>query len=455
MKQQKLLVCALFLEVGTVLAGSFSASKKKDEAVFEFVNLVQKRFYVIRRLEGAVERLLEQYRFLCGQGEGARQGYVPRGLSQGCLHRERSHRGCSLERELHSVHASWQDCLAYKKVMDDTQVRELVVHLIVLYDALIKASGMAVKGQEPSLNALLLERALEGAFAVRKETFSCSGLNDLLDTVDTLSARSRGLLAAENHGWHFHDGEFQNLLAAESTYPAASADGSLGAVQTGAEPANAEPDAALLETFIEPSEQGEFLINTTLRFYLVQRLHGVFEQLARLAGSKKVSCIGLWLPAVERFQSPAARACVEKMVAQDSLQPLFACWEDVSSYRSIGDAHLIKELLLIVVQIYRLLMKALAPDQVQEEVPTEQVLDLYSVISSLPLPELFSLLDELAQESSSIVTVYQQGATQGWKSVFKQYWWMPPVVLAGCASLYWRMKRFLGKPQLRKGLLAE
>jgi len=311
-----------------------------------------------------------------------------------------------------------------------------------------------------------------------------------------LAARSRGLLASENHGWHFHDWEFQgqssaensfgeqsqiiqsqiiqsqiiqsqivqsqefsqSLLADGSTYPAASADESLGVVQTGtepanAEPANAEPDAALLETFIEPSAQGEFVINTTLRFYLVQRLHGVFEQLARLADSKKVSCIGLWLPAAESFQSPAVRACVEKMVAQDSLQPLFTCWEDVSSYRSIGDAHLIKELLLIVVQIYRLLMKALAPDQVQEEVPTEQVLDLYSVISSLPLPELFSLLDELAQESSSVITVYQQGAAQGWKSVFKQYWWVPPVVFAGCASLYWRMKRFLGKPQLRKGLL--
>lgn len=517
MKRQKLLVYALFFGFGTSLAGSLSGSKKKDEDVLEFVNLVQKRFYVIRRLEGAVERLLAQYGSLCGQGDGAsRQRWVPREcLGRGCPHRECPHRRCphrrcphrrcSLERELFLVNASWQDCLAYKQVMNDTQVRELLVHLIVLYDALIKVSGMTVEGKTSSLTAQLLEKELEGAFAVRKKTFSCYGLNDLLDTVDTLAATSRGLSTAELHDWHFHDWEFQGqgeqsfaynssgeqsqivqsqivqsqegaqgLLADESNYHMASANESLVVVQTDTKPvdtesvntepvntelvtvelAGTEPDAALLETFIKPSEQGEFVINTTLRFYLVQRLHGVFEHLARLADGKKIACIGLYLPTVESFQSPAARACVEKMVAQDSLQPLFDCWEDVGSYRSIGDAHLIKELLLIVVQIYRLLMKALAPDQVQEEVPTEQVLDLYSVISSLPLPELFSLLDELAHESSSVVAAYQQGATQGWKSVFKQYWWVPPVVLAGCASLYWRMKRFLGKPQLRKGLAA-
>jgi hypothetical protein len=106
-------------------------------------------------------------------------------------------------------------------------------------------------------------------------------------------------------------------------------------------------------------------------------------------------------------------------------------------------------MLLIVVQVYKVFMKVLVPHQEQAEAEADKVLDVFTTISSLPLPELFMLLDELTQQSLSIITSIHQGTKPEWKILFKQYWWLPPVVVAGCATLYLRIKHLLWHPQYR------
>lgn len=386
-------------------------NENKYDTVLTFVNLVQKRYYVIRRLEGAVDHLLSRYGAVCGKN-----------------------RGCLLERELSLVNSFWQDCLSYKHIMSDRHIRELLAHLIVLYDGLLKICGK------------------ESGLAITREAFSKRGLGELLDTVDVLSAMSRDLCAShpldENSlresllgekipGWQplgLKSSELPHFFFLERN--------------EGEEPAAAEPDGEVLGGAYRSDD---FLVNTTLRFYLLQRLAVPIEQLSKIACSSNAACLCAQLPPVDSFQSQPVRECLQKIGTELSLQPLLKLWERVSSYRYIGDPYLIREMLLIVVQVYKVLMKFIVPSQEQVEVQDEQVLDVYTTISSLPLPELLMLLDELTQQSSSVIAAYQEGTALGWQATFKHYWWVPPVMIAGCATLYLRIHKLLWHPHYRQG----
>jgi len=445
----------------------------ENEAVFDFVNSIQKRYYVIRRLEGAVDQLLLRYKLLCEPCSN--RGYwsqatlnqekelqscdkKSRDLSWGCLHRGCLHRGCSLEQELFRVSTYWKDFISYKYIMNDAHTRGLLVHLIVLYDALLKVSDAV----EPVLGLdkeLFLEHGRDAFLDVR--TLSCRTLDDLLDVVDILSAKNRKLpmlkpfLASQ---LLFSEAD---LAAAEVVPTGVVLEES---VLANAEPANAEPDEKALNYLAEPDQQGEFLINTTIRFYMIQRLNASLAPLAKLVLGRDASRICAQLLSapvpsadalsadvllVDSFQSPVMRDCLKKMQKEGSLAPLFVVWESVGSYRHIGDSNLIRELLLVAIQVYRLLMKVVAPKQEQDAVQVQEVLGLYSTISSLPLTELFFLLDEFMQQANSVAEAYQQGAAQGWNVTLKQYWWVPPVVVAGCVSLYLRVNQYVSHVQYR------
>lgn len=424
--------------------GIFKNDPLKNDAVFDFVNNVQKRYYIIRRLEAAVERLLLRYKSLCEPCSN--RGY-------GCSHRGCLHRGCSLEQELFRVSTYWKDFLSYKYIMNDTHTRELLVHLIVLYDALLKVSG-AVAPESGLDKELFLEHGRAALLDVRT-LLSCCTLDDLLDVVDILSAQSRKLPT-------LNPSLASQLLFSEADLAAAEVDVA-GVVPTGvvleeSVLVNAEPDEKTLNYLAEPDQQGEFLINTTIRFYMIQRLNASLAPLAKLALGRDASRICAQLlsahvPSTDDFQSPVMRDCLKKMHTEGSLAPLFVVWESVGSYRYIGDNNLIRELLLVAIQVYRLFMKVVAPKQEQDAVPVAEALSLYSTISSLPLTDLFFLIDEFVQQANSVADAYQQGAAQGWNVTLKQYWWVPPVVVAGCISLYMRVKQYVGHVQYRHGQL--
>jgi hypothetical protein len=445
-------------------ATSFSDEKFLNENTYAtaltFVNLIQKRYYVIRRLEGAVDHLLLHYGFLCGQnrddtprggesrariyqnslqsGRNCRDGKdkswknqgcdyrgsspqegLHRGcLHQGCLHQGCLHRGCSLERELSLVNSFWQDCLSYKRIMSDTHIRELLAHLIVLYDGLLKVNGK------------------DSGLSTTRDTFSKRGLDELLDTVDVLSAISRSLFASKNFTL--------NALTVPLLFFPDMVD-----EPTVEKPAVDEPDGEILKVLDGTYSNDDFLVNTTLRFYLLQRIAVSMEQLSKSTSSKDVSLVCSQLPSIDSFKSQHIRECLQEIDAEGSLQPLLKLWESVGSYRYISDPYLIREMLLIVVQVYKVFMKVLVPHQEQAEAEADKVLDVFTTISSLPLPELFMLLDELTQQSLSIITSIHQGTKPEWKILFKQYWWLPPVVVAGCATLYLRIKHLLWHPQYR------
>lgn len=453
MKQRTLLVLTMFLGVISSAVGSSEISidnEKKDKAVLEFIDSVQKRYYVIRRLEMAVDRLLTQYELLCGafsERGGERRGYGQQKCGQ---------RGCSLEQELSLVTTSWKDLLSYKYVMSDAHTHTLLLHLIVLYDALLKVYGKE-SGLSKVQRSHFSDEWLIELFKKSKGSFAAHVLEELLDVVDVLSATSRGLVVTKPHTTShisFPDlTENKLFLMAQLLSIDSIATVNTGAVAANAVSAGAEPDEQVLQSFVEPSEQGEFLVNTTIRFYITQRLAHSFALLTVLAEKNAIASVCDLLPPLDTVQSPVVRECLQKMRADSSLKPLLLLWDSISSYRYIGDTNLIREVLLIVVQIYQVLIKVLAPKQEQEAVQGEEVFYLYSTISSLPLPELLMLLDEFTHQASSVVDVYQEGVTQGWRMVFKRYWWVPPAVIAGGISLYLRVKRLVWHPQYRKDSL--
>lgn len=385
-------LCSIFFCCATQLSND---AVKKDDAL-SFVNAVQKRYYVIRRLESSFETLMASYQKFCGP----------------CVKC-----GCSLDAELKRVNRLWQDCVSYKSIMDDAQTRELLMHLVVLYDALLRTCGATGTCHTRSMGAL-------------------HSISDLIEEVDLLAFRSKTLPGAALRPYFslqmlFPDSYQEVFFAHEAEQ-------------------GVEPDDTLFERLDAAYQQGEFVVNTTVRFYMIQRIAPSVDALLALGSHLKPGYRdALALCGSFAMKSPAARECVERLKTEKSLEPLKVFWQNIGAYRYIGDSYVIRECLIIVVHVYQLLMRYLSPEIAQIEATEEDVMSLYTSISSLPLPELLSLLDELTEQSSTLVTVYQQGVTQGWKSTLKHYWWVPPVLVAGCASLYLRVKKLLGHTSFR------
>lgn len=311
----------------------------------------------------------------------------------------------------------WQDCLAYKSIMDDAHTRELLIHSIVLYDALLKTYGS------------------NGKACHERSTGVHQSIGDLLEHIDSLAARSRELLGTTRPNFSsqmlFPDLQQEVLFANESEH-------------------GVEPDDTLFQALDTAYQRGEFVVNTTVRFYMLQRIARSVDGVLELYSCLCPGChAALAHCAANGMKSSAARECVERLKSEQSLEPLNTLWKSLCSYRYIGDSYVIRECLIIVVQLYQLLMRYITPETAQQTVSEEEIMSLYTSISSLPLPELLSLLDELTEQSSAFVTVYQQGVHQGWKATLKQYWWVTPVVIAGCASLYLRVKKLLGHTSFR------
>jgi len=470
-----------------------------------FVNAVQKRYYVIQRLEEAVDHLLSCYGSLCGQTGDDFKAIV-------C-------RECGLKKELLLVTTFWHDCLSYKRIMTDNHIREFLIHLIVLYDALLKVcgkgAGLVVAHEKDSLEKDSLEKdSLENFFRENfsqeifsrinysRVNFSRKGLDELLDTVDRLAATSKSIFDAKFSvsspcgskffgskffGSKFFGSKFfgsksysskplsltqqnvpslselrdlegrGNAFLGEAVSAAITNElffiSSTAGEPTAEEPTAGEPDGELFQALSDTYRKDDFLVKTTVRFYLLRRVATSLERLSLLARNTTISAVCSQLPPVDAFQSAVMRECLHAMVVEGTLQPLFTLWESIGSYRYISDPYLIREILLIVVQVYKMAMKLLVPSQEQEAVQADQVIDVYNAISLLPFPELFELLDELTQQSLSIATVYQEGTVLGWKAALKQYWWLPPVMMAGCATLYLRIKHIFSQPHYRQSSL--
>lgn len=372
------------LVCGTIYGG--------DDKPSSLVNAVQKRYYVIHRLEGAVERLMKGYQRIC------------------------HHCSSPLEKEFKTVQALWHSCITYRSIMNDAQTRELSTHLVVLYEALLKACGSC-----PANLSIVRQSS-----------------KDVLADIDLLDAAGKGMFDKINP-----------QLASEIMFNEEAQPASLAA-------RDAEPDDHFFEGLDDTYKKGDFVVNTVVRFYVIKRIFDAMKTL------KKIGACGedrwrtmLPLLATMDNRSTAARECIDRLRKEQTLEPLETFWDAMISYRYIGDSHVIRECLIIMVHLYQVFIKYVAPSVAPSEpASSEQIMDLYTSISSLPLPELLLLIDELTEQSTALISVYHEGKQQGWQALCKQYWWVPPIAIVGCASLYLRVKKLLGHATFRTEMLA-
>jgi hypothetical protein len=66
-----------------------------------------------------------------------------------------------------------------------------------------------------------------------------------------------------------------------------------------------------------------------------------------------------------------------------------------------------------------------------KDVPTaEDIIELYSTIATLPIPEMLNSLDSLVEDLIEIIEKYELDTAMSWTQWFKKYWWVPPVIIS-------------------------
>ena len=178
------------------------------------------------------------------------------------------------------------------------------------------------------------------------------------------------------------------------------------------------------------SDSKDFIVNNSLRLYLISRLNKSIKVLStlkshhldniwhRLNVAKKINTI--------KFNHEAIAQCVDLMIEAKNFEPLFNLWQKFNAYNYIDDLLFLKEFVSMQFIIYSSLIPCLQLNQ--NKVPTPQeIIELYDTIAGLPMPEALDSLDLLVEELIIIIEKYELDSQMSWNFWFKKYWWVVPV----------------------------
>lgn len=352
---------------------SISNRIESDDQAMRFVKIVQKRYYLVHRLEKPVEFLVSFYgapkkrssldalSFL--QSNSKDTIIVPAGVAQQFKHPAviKCMKMVEEEKSLRGIQVLWSDFLSYKFIEDELFVRESVAAVIMVYKALVVS------------------------FNKNKSS---------------------------RHAWSFFSEHKIEALDQELTSNLHS----------------------LLNLLDESYDKLDFVITNNVRHYHIQRL---LKSIATLTEINKRYLGTLW-SCIENtvahysfsFKHPAIQASLESIVETKTLHSLFALWRDFIAYKFANDALFLQEFVALEYMIYGKLIECLQGSRAKDVPTVEDLIELYTSIATLPIPEMLNSLDLLVEELTAMIEKYELNTTLGWTEWFKKYWWVPPVIIA-------------------------
>ncbi|HSW73596.1 MAG TPA: hypothetical protein VLG71_00405 [Candidatus Limnocylindria bacterium] len=337
------------------------------------VQKVEQRYYLIKRLEPAIDTLFAVHNALASSFWWSRP-------NKPLLNRTnlRHFRHASVIESVEAMATSsdiapfkkiWHKVLAYRYLEDGTFVREVIILILLLYKNLLLSVDKELYHRKAPDESALTELLIAGH----------QKLSDLCP--------------------HVHCDDISDMVVAVER---------------------------LLD---ETSLPTDVVVNNILRFYHVQRLvRSIF--ILDKHSKRSMPTLVISVPQ-DTWTHPLVKECVRSLNQKTTLTPLFRLWKKVTSYDCIDDQRLLQEFVRLVILVYNHCMHERALPNRSSENPQEAMVSLYEQIAKLPIPELLDLLDELVDQYEKLSTTYEiNNTTMSWSAWAKKYWWAPPVILA-------------------------
>jgi hypothetical protein len=347
-----------------------------NEQVMRFVKMVQKRYYLVHRLEKPMNFLIHSYQALIQQKSAFDfYAWFQDGLSKGASFKQDAtiqftHPAIikyakELEKGLltSSIKNLWSDFLSYKHIDDEQFVREAIVIVMIMYKALIV-----------EFNSIHVEKKSVFALFKGEKDFNKQEIYD-----------------------NFH---------------------------------------SIIDILDESYKQEDFVITNNLRHYHIQRL---LKSIAILTKVDTQYLYPLWDCLTNtihnnaiQFHHAAVQECLSLILKTKSLEPLFGLWRHFRAYKFINDSLFLQEFVTLEYILYRKVIDCLKIVVAKKPLTAQDLEELYSSIAALPVPEMLNSLDTLVEELIVIMEKYELDSTMSWTQWLKKYWWVPPVV---CVSV--------------------
>lgn len=346
-------------------------------ATTDLVTAIEQRYYMIKRLEKPIDTLIKAY-----QKKITLQ--VPKG-SANLFKDPLVHRTfVAMERTQSTMpfYKLWSSFLAYQFVENKEFINEILTAILLLYKDLILSMR-----HEPAHKQKLLQSI--DTYLPNKSlcpTIDCHELNAALTSHHTI----------------------------ESVYPTEFAH-------------SIEEHIDTIRTLLDQDEMDSIATDNTMRFYYIQRLLKSMFILSRQKGPvpflfDETVCNNLTCPSI--------KACVQALVAQKSMVPLFEVWAQITAYDFINDTHYVREFVLVAYLAYRQMLDTLHPSSAEQPVRAKDVLAMYEKIATLPVADLLDLLDDVVEQYDTLAQQYAlKDSSLSWKQWFEKYWWSAPVVV--------------------------
>lgn len=118
------------VSVCTISLGAIEQPLESNPQIMRFVRLVQKRYYLVHRLEKPIE-------FLTKLSHG--NITFPSGISDQFQHPHviKYMKALELDHDVRAINNLWSDFLSYKYIEEDLFVRETIIAIVIVYRALI------------------------------------------------------------------------------------------------------------------------------------------------------------------------------------------------------------------------------------------------------------------------------------------------------------------------------
>ena len=348
-----------------------------NEHAMKFVKMVQKRYYLVHRLEKPISFLIEFYQsvtkknvlnlWVFGQSQFHKDLLVPVGVSEQFKHPLviKYMKALEVEHSAHVISDLWSDFLSYKYIEDELFVRETIIAIMIVYKALALSLNPSVQKSSSALQLIIPEIEKNGS----------GGRQELYD--------------------NFH---------------------------------------SILNLLDESYDKEDFVITNNLRHYHIQRLlksimiltkvnaqylHPLWDCLVQTVNKHSVA-----------FKHEAVQGCLESILRERSLEPLFGLWRHFMAYKFANDSLFLQEFVALEYMLYCKLIDCLRIVTLKDVPTAEDLIELYASIATLPIPEMLNSLDSLVEELIEIMEKYELDTAMSWTQWFKKYWWVPPVVVS-------------------------
>lgn len=189
----------------------------------------------------------------------------------------------------------------------------------------------------------------------------------------------------------------------------------------------------------QPEENKQFLIgehvvgggyteSITCRLYYQKRLARVYKTVEYYARNDFiVNPAGADL--ASSFSHPRMVLCMQNVGTLKSLKPLVELWGQFKEYHFINDDLFLREFLIATVVLVSMVKDSLDPQLKygRSASVSDMLFRVYDKIYALPLEEILSTIDLLAQELPVMIQTYRPDCSLEWSEWVKKYCWSMPI----------------------------